>query len=152
MQLTSSSFHDGGAIPRRYTCDGENLSPPLAWTAPPKGARSFALVCTDPDAPGGTWHHWAIFDIAPDRRGLAEHFARSDDPEGPKQAKNDFRKIGYDGPCPPPGHGAHRYQFRLIALSVEHLPVQAHPSCAAVTVKAEEFALAEAELVGRYER
>ena len=152
MHLTSAAFRNGETIPRRYTCDGENISPPLSWTAEPSETRSFALVCEDPDAPRGTWRHWAIFDIPADWRGLAEHLARKDYPDGPKQAKNDFRKSVYDGLCPPPGHGPHHYRFRLIALSVPHLPLKAQASCAAVTVAAQEHALAEAELVGRYER
>ena len=152
MQLTSSAFRNGETIPRRYTCDGENHSPPLAWTAPPKGTRSFALFCEDPDAPGGIWHHWAIFDISADRHGLVEHQPRSTGPRGPRQAQNDFRKIGYDGPCPPHGNGLHRYRFRLLALSVEHLPLKEQPSCTAVARSAQDYALGEAELIGDYER
>lgn len=152
MELISAAFRDGETIPQRYTCDGENISPPLTWTTGPGATRSFALVCDDPDAPRGTWHHWAIFDIPADWRGLAEHLARKDHPDGPKQAKNDFHKSGYDGPCPPPGHGSHRYRFRLMALSVPHLPLKAQDSCAAVKIAAQKYALAQAELVGHYGR
>ncbi len=152
MQLTSSAFVDGATIPRRYTCDGENISPPLAWTTPPKGTKSFALLCEDPDAPRGMWRHWTVFDIPADARALPEAYARTDRPNGPFQGRNDSHRTGYDGPCPPHGHGPHRYRFRLVALSSEHLSLQKNPSCEDVTRKAQEFAIAEAVLVGRYER
>lgn len=152
MHLTSSAFRDGETIPRRYTCDGDNISPPFSWTAAPKGTRSFALICDDPDAPRGTWHHWAIFDIPADRSELAEHISRADRAGGMHQAQNDFRRTGYDGPCPPHGHGPHRYHFRLIALSVDVLRVDSHSSCVEVAAAAERHALAEAELTGLYAR
>lgn len=151
MQLTSSAFQDGDPIPRRFTGDGDNISPPLSWTAPPKGTKSFVLLCEDPDAPGGTWHHWAIFDIPGDRRRLAESFPRRD-LEGLHQAQNDFHRAGYDGPCPPRGHGAHHYHFRLIALSVDHLELRGRPSCADVAAAVDGHTLAVAELTGTYVR
>ena len=95
MRLTSSAFADGATIPRRFTCDGQNLSPPLAWTDVPDGARSLVLLCDDPDAPAGTWHHWAVYDIPRDRAGLPEGISQRDD--GFKQASNDFRGVGYGG-------------------------------------------------------
>jgi len=152
MQLTSSAFRNDEVIPQKYTCDGQNVSPPLSWTAPPIGTKSLALICEDPDAPGGTWHHWAIFDIPPDQRALTEHVPRADGPNGPRQARNDFHKGGYDGPCPPHEHGAHRYRFRLFALSVEKLPLPGRPPCKDATLKALDYAIAEAELIGVYER
>lgn len=152
MRLSSSAFEPGSAIPRRFTCDGEDLSPPLEWSEVPAGARSFALTCDDPDAPGGTWHHWAIYDIAAGRSGLVEAVAPHDARSGFEQAINDFRRPGYGGPCPPRGHGPHRYRFRLLALSIDHLKLPKQPSCAEVARAAQQHALAEATLVGVYER
>jgi Raf kinase inhibitor-like YbhB/YbcL family protein len=109
MKFISSAFDDRAAIPRRFTCDGENLSPPLQWSGTPAGARSFVLLCDDPDAPAGTWHHWAAYDIPPTTTELADDAAQN---TKMKQAVNDFRKVGYGGPCPPHGHGPHHYHFR----------------------------------------
>jgi Raf kinase inhibitor-like YbhB/YbcL family protein len=148
MQLMSSAFRNGGKIPRRYTCDGENISPPLSWAGVPEGTHSLVLTCDDPDAPAGVWHHWAVYDIPPDEQGLGEHLART----ALKQAINDFRKTGYDGPCPPRGHGPHRYRFRLFAVAERHLPVKAQPSCADVLSLAQAHCIAEAATIGLYER
>jgi Raf kinase inhibitor-like YbhB/YbcL family protein len=149
MQLRSSAFADRSAIPRRFTCDGENLSPPMQWSDAPEGTRSFVLLCDDPDAPAGTWHHWAVYDISPDQSGLVDNAAQN---TRLKQATNDFRKVGYGGPCPPPGHGVHHYRFRLLALSTDHLRVPANASCVDVEREARKLALAEATLTGTYHR
>ena len=117
MQLSSSAFTDGGTIPRRFTCDGEDLSPPFQWSEPPSGTRSFVLLCDDPDAPSGTFRHWALYDIPADRAELVQGFDRSCEKEGLKRAINDFNRLGYQGPCPPHRHGPHHYHFRLLALS-----------------------------------
>lgn len=122
MKFVSSAFDDGAAIPRRFTCDGENLSPPLQWSGAPEGTRSFVLLCDDPDAPAGTWYHWAAHDIPPTVTELAVDAAQN---AKMKQAVNDFRKVGYGGPCPPYGHGPHHYHFRLLALSTDHLRAKA---------------------------
>ena len=127
MRLISTAFADGSAIPRRFTCDGEDLSPPLNWNDAPPDTRSFVLLCDDPDAPAGTWHHWAAYDIPSTLTAFAER--ASAEKLGFKQAINDFRRPGYGGPCPPRGHGLHHYQFQLLALSVDHLPVGHTPSC-----------------------
>lgn len=152
MQIRSTAFSDGAPIPHRHTCDGEDLSPPLQWSDPPAGTLSFVLLCDDPDAPGGTWHHWAAYDIPAGTRsfdqGAAAHAAQS----GFKQAINDFRKPGYGGPCPPHGHGPHRYRFRLLALSVAHLTAERTASCRDVEREARKHALAEAVLTGTYQR
>jgi hypothetical protein len=95
MKLVSSAFADGAAIPRRFTCDGENLSPPLQWSDAPASTRSFVLLCDDPDAPAGTWHHWAAYDLPPTVTELADGAALN---KNIKQAVNDFRKTGYGGP------------------------------------------------------
>jgi hypothetical protein len=152
MQLNSSAFIEGSTIPQRYTGDGENISPPLSWSGSPSGTKSFALICDDPDAPGKTWSHWAMYDIPPERLALGQHVPRCDATSGPYQARNDFHRPGYDGPCPPRGHGAHRYRFRLFALSVDHLKLDAPCSCAAVVKAAEKHKLAVAQLTGLYAR
>jgi Raf kinase inhibitor-like YbhB/YbcL family protein len=149
MKLVSSAFADGAAIPRRFTCDGENLSPPLQWSGAPVGTRSFVLLCDDPDAPAGTWHHWAVYDVPPVLTEFADGAARN---MKMKQAVNDFRKAGYGGPCPPHGHGPHHYHFRLLALSTDHLQAKANASCRDIEREAREHAIAEAILVGWYER
>jgi Raf kinase inhibitor-like YbhB/YbcL family protein len=150
MRLSSSGFKNGGAIARRFTCDGENCSPPLAWSGAPAETRSFALVCRDPDAPAGVFYHWAAFDVAADADGLPEHC-----PPGSaamRQATSDFGRPGYGGPCPPRGHGPHHYHFTLYALDVERLAVPARAHCREVEAAARSRALATAELVGIYER
>jgi Raf kinase inhibitor-like YbhB/YbcL family protein len=150
MRLVSSAFPDGSAIPRRFTCDGENVSPPLAWSDVPAGTRSFVLLCDDPDAPTGTWHHWAAYDIPASSAILAEGAtARA---AGFEQAINDFHEAGYGGPCPPPGHGIHHYQFQLLALSVDRLPVRDQPTCRDIEHEARRHIIGEAMLVGTYQR
>ncbi len=149
MKLSSSAFADGAAIPRRFTCDGEDISPPLQWSNAPEGTRSLILLCDDPDAPAGKWLHWAVYDIPPTSTELVENVAEK---AKMKQAINDFRKTGYGGPCPPHGHGPHHYHFRLLALSTDHLRVQPNPSCREVEREARKFTLAEATLVGWYEK
>jgi Raf kinase inhibitor-like YbhB/YbcL family protein len=152
MRLTSPAFSDAQRIPRRFTCDGENLSVPLRWSDAHAGTRSFVLLCEDPDAPAGTWHHWAVYDIPPGETELAEGVDRAGAKSGLKQAVNDFGRSGYGGPCPPHRHGPHHYHFRLLALSVDHLPVRTNPSCQEVERQARKHAIAEAKLVGLYER
>ncbi|HLZ04601.1 MAG TPA: YbhB/YbcL family Raf kinase inhibitor-like protein [Bradyrhizobium sp.] len=149
MKLVSSAFADGAQIPRRFTCDGEDLSPPLQWSDAPAGTKSFALLCDDPDAPGGTWHHWAAYDLPTVLTELAEGATRN---KSVKQAVNDFRKPGYGGPCPPHGHGPHHYHFRLLALSTSHLHAKANASCRDIEREARKSLVAEATLVGWYER
>ena len=149
MKLVSSAFADGAAVPRRFTCDGENLSPPLQWSDAPTGTRSFVLLCDDPDAPAGTWHHWAAYDLPPTVRELAVGAAQN---KNIKQAVNDFRKTGYGGPSPPHGHGPHHYHFRLLALSIDHLRAQANASCPEIEREARKYTITEATLVGWYER
>jgi Raf kinase inhibitor-like YbhB/YbcL family protein len=152
MELRSSAFSDGETIPRRFTCDGQDLSPPLDWSGAPAQALSFAIVCDDPDAPGGTWHHWAAYDLPADRLGLAEGAAQRGGAIGFRQGVNDFGKTGYGGPCPPRGHGPHRYRFRILALSLARLPLSGTPSCVDIERAARKHVIAEADLVGLYER
>jgi len=118
IKVTSSAFIEGGMIPERFTCDGEDVSPPLAWTGIPDGTKSLALICDDPDAPMGTWVHWVLFNMAPSIEELPAKIAPERSfPHGPKHGINDFGKYGYGGPCPP--GGTHRYYFKLYALDSE---------------------------------
>lgn len=150
MWLRSSAFENGAVIPRRYTCEGEDVSPPLTWGDAPAGTRSFALLCDDPDAPAGTWRHWAVYDIPASTTALREGIGP--DEGGVRQGVNDSRTVGWSGPCPPHGHGRHRYHFRLLALSVEVLAGLSRPTCRTVEREARRHLLAEATLVGTYER
>jgi hypothetical protein len=151
FQLSSPSFTDGQTIPTRHTCDGPDVSPPLAWGAPPPATKGFALVCDDPDAPMGTWVHWVIFNIPVAATSLPENVAKTGElPDGARQGTNSFRRVGYGGPCPPHGP-AHRYYFKLFALS------EALELPAGCTVRDLEKAmggrvLASAQLMGRYAR
>ena len=152
MRLRSQAFQDRSEIPQRYTCDGDDVSPPLAWDAPPKDARSFVVLCDDPDAPGGTWHHWSAYDIPANLTALAEGAAQRAGQQKFKQAINDFQRAGYGGPCPPHLHGLHHYHFRLLALSVDHLKTGKDPSCREIEREARRHVIAEATLIGVYER
>jgi hypothetical protein len=117
--ITSTAFQNEGTIPRQYTCDGKDVSPPLAWTDAPKGTVAYALIVDDPDAPRGTWVHWVLYDVPPNVSRLPENVPKSGelkDMPGAIQGRNDFKRGGYGGPCPPPG-SAHRYYFKLYALA-----------------------------------
>ena len=152
MWLTSIDFADNGKIPRICTCEGEDLSPALEWGETPPKTRSFVLLCNDPDAPGGVWRHWAAYDIPVAVTKLPRGAGRAAKDEKFRQAINDFGRPGYGGPCPPRGHGAHHYRFRLFALSIDRLPVREGAHCRDVEQEAQKHALAEAELVGTFER
>lgn len=142
MRLTSTAFPQGGKIPTRFTCDGADVSPPLSWSSPPKEAQSFALVCSDPDAPSGVWYHWAIFDVPQEPSGLAE--CCDTGAAGARQARNDFGKTGYGGPCPPRGHGRHHYHFKLFALNVPRLNLPATTGCRELEEATQSHAIATA--------
>lgn len=147
LRISSPAFGAGAAIPRRYSGEGEDLSPPLSWSDPPEGTRSFALVCDDPDAPSSRpWVHWVAYAIPASARGLPEAAT-----EGLVHGRNDFGRRAYGGPMPPPGHGVHHYRFRLYALDGE---IAAGPglSKAELLCAMEGKVLAEATLVGTYER
>lgn len=152
LSLSSSAFSNGAKIPRRHTCDGVNVSPPLAWSGVPAGTRALVLVCSDPDAPGGTFHHWAAYNIPPDASGLEEGVHDTSIGQNPLQAVNDFGRRGYAGPCPPHGHGPHRYVFRLSSLREPLAGVHAKASCAEIIALAKPHEIAVTELVGVYER
>ena len=120
IEVTSSAFGEGDAIPMKHTCDGEDTSPPLRWGGVPEGTKSLALIADDPDAPGGTWVHWVLYGIPQAVTELEEGIPTTETlPDGAKQGITDFKKIGYGGPCPPPGHGVHRYFFKVYALDAE---------------------------------
>jgi Raf kinase inhibitor-like YbhB/YbcL family protein len=145
VELTSSAFAQGAPIPRRYSCDGQDVAPPLDWRAVPKEAVSLALIVDDPDAPTGTFTHWLAWGMDPASGRLAEA-------EGPpREGRNDFGRVGYRGPCPPGGHGAHRYFFRLYALDRE-LPVRSGVGRRDLERAMKDRVLEVAELVGTYRR
>jgi len=149
--LSSSAFSHGEEIPGVYSCEGMDVSPPLEWSGAPDETKSLALFCNDPDAPGGTWHHWALFDVPAGLDHLEPGLATTAAVGRMRQGLNDFKRHGYGGPCPPPGHGVHHYHFVLLALEVEKLQV-AGDTCPEIESAARQYALAEAELVGTYER
>ena len=146
FQLQTTAFLPNGRIPDIYTCEGEDVPPPLAWSNPPPGTRSLALIVDDPDAPGGTFCHWAVFDIQPTGTPSPRPVA-----VGAHQGVNDFGRMGYGGPCPPPGR-PHRYRFRLLALDVPRLDIRPQAGCRDLERAAERHKLAEALLVGTYGR
>jgi hypothetical protein len=150
MLLQSAAFEDAGDIPRRHTCDGDNVSPSLRWSDPPPSVRSFAILCSDPDAPSGMFRHWAAYDIVPAQRSLPEAVMAV--APGMRQAVNQFGRPGYGGPCPPHGHGAHQYRFTLLALDTPNLDLDESASCADVERAARRHVLAEANLTGFYQR
>ncbi|MBW2149389.1 MAG: YbhB/YbcL family Raf kinase inhibitor-like protein [Deltaproteobacteria bacterium] len=152
FQLESTAFADGESIPDRYTCVGQNVSPPLSWSGAPSGTRSFVLLMDDPDAPGGTFKHWAAYDIPAETAGLQEGIPPQPEVEQLKQARNDFGRFGYGGPCPPVGHGVHRYHFRLLSLDVETLGLSSGMPFRDVEEAVVSHTLAEAELIGTYSR
>lgn len=147
--LESPAFDEGDTIPIRYTCEGEDVSPALQWQDAPANARSFALIMDDPDAPRGTFTHWVLFDIPADQTGLPEAVQAGDIGTS---GVNDFRKTGYGGPCPPPGHGPHRYFFTLYALDIDTLNLPAGAARSKVEQAMQGHIIGQAQLMGRYER
>ena len=151
IQLTSSAFNEGQPIPKKHTGDERDVSPPLKWSGAPSNTVSFALIADDPDAPVGTWVHWVLYDLPAATAELAENIEKSQYlPAGAKQGLNDFRRLGYGGPCPPPGK-PHRYFFKLYALDkmLELKPgVTKNDVCKAM----EGHVLAEGQLMGTYQR
>lgn len=143
FSLKCPAFGNRQAIPRKYTGDGEDVSPPLSWSDAPAGTKSFVLMVEDPDAPSGTFRHWGIYDLT------GSHL-----PEGARGATvtNDFGERGYRGPAPPRGHGTHHYHFKLIALDVDRLAVPPHAKVADLRKVAKGHILGEAELIGTYSR
>ena len=151
FMLKSDAFTDGTVLPAQFTCDGEDQSPPLSWSEPPNGTKSFALIVDDPDAPSGTFRHWAAFNIPAATRGLPVG-AGNETAGDIAQAENDFGRPGYGGACPPSGHGTHHYRFKLFALDTEKLDLPPNASIDQVEAAASEHQLGRAELTGTYER
>ncbi len=151
IQLTTTAFAEGQPIPNRHAYDNQDISPALQWSGVPPAAKSLALICDDPDAPMGTWVHWVLYDLPPATPGLAEGLPKTPElPGGAKQGMNDYKKIGYGGPCPPPGK-PHRYFFKLYALEVQ-------PDLKPGLTKKELLkamvghVIAEGQLMGTYQR
>jgi len=152
MELTvkSTAFNNGGMIPEVYTCDGKDISPPLSWSQGPSGTRTYALISDDPDAPMGTWVHWVIYNIPANVTSLEENIPKTEKLQnGAVQGKNDFRRFGYGGPCPP--GGTHRYYFRVYALDTV---LKEGPGLTKKQLlkSMEGHILAQGELMGKYSR
>jgi hypothetical protein len=155
IEIASTAFSEGKPIPKKYTGEGEDVSPPLAWKRVPEGTKELALICDDPDAPRPEpWVHWVIYKIPADAAGLPEGVpadARLKEPAGALQGQNTWPAVGYRGPMPPPGHGRHRYFFKLYALDA---PLAIEPGADKKTLleRMSGHVLAEGQLMGTYER
>jgi Raf kinase inhibitor-like YbhB/YbcL family protein len=149
FRLFSNAFPEGGWIPKLHSCEGADVSPSLEWSGSPPETRSFALVVEDPDAPAGIWTHWVLYDIPPKIHQLAQGFKAG---APGLSGVNDFGKPGYGGPCPPKGHGPHRYFFRLYALDVHTLGLPAGVKRPELLEAMDGHVLGEAQTVGRFER
>jgi Raf kinase inhibitor-like YbhB/YbcL family protein len=150
FQLKTSAFSNGGVIPSKFTCDAADVSPALSWNDPPAGTKSFALIMDDPDARAGTWVHWVLYDLSASVRELPEGVPKTKDLEiGARQGSNDFRRIGYGGPCPPRGT-THRYSFRLYALD-RHTQLPAGAAKSDLEHAMKGHILAQSELIGRFQ-
>ena len=149
FELTSSAFIEGQPIPRKYTDDGDDVSPPLEWRGAPDGTKSLALIIEDPDAPRGMFRHWAIYNIDAKTDHLTEGHGNR---ELLATGVNDFRKRGYNGPAPPPGHGTHHYHFRLAALDVANLGPPKDARVDEIWRIARNHTIDVAELMGTYQR
>lgn len=150
LVLTSPAFQEGGKVPAEYTCDGANVSPPLNWSGVPRSAKSLAIICTDPDAPSGEWTHWLLWNLAaPATRVLKKLPTGARLASGASQGTNDFKSVGWGGPCPP--SGSHRYVFTLYALDKKlDLPPGSNKDQLLQAI--EGHALAQAKLTGNYSR
>ena len=149
FKLMTGAFAEGATIPRLHTCEGADISPALEWSGEPGETRSFALIMDDPDAPRGTWNHWLLYDIPASVHSLAQGVQA--DAAG-MSGTNDFGKPGYGGPCPPPGHGPHRYFFRLYAVGAPSLGLKRGAKRAEIDKALHGKIIAEAQCMGRYER
>ncbi len=150
MIIMSSAFQEGGMIPAKYTCDGQDVSPPLSWNGLPDNAKSLVLISDDPDAPMGTWVHWVVYNISPNMTGFEEGISKDTlAQKGTVQGTTDFRRREYGGPCPP--SGTHRYFFKLYALDT---PLELGPGATKkqVEVAMQGHVLVQAQLMGRYAR
>jgi len=150
IKIKSSAFEESGMIPSKYTCDGQDVSPPLKWVSVPEGTKSIALICDDPDAPMGTFVHWVLYDLPADVRELPENVpAETALPNGARQGTSDFGTTGYGGPCPP--GGTHRYFFNIYALDAP-VELSAGATKAELLGAMEGHILAQGRLMGKYQR
>lgn len=150
IKITSTAFEEGGMIPRKYTCQGEDISPPLSWDSVPDGTKSIALISDDPDAPVGTWVHWVLYNLPADTRELSENIPPQETlPNGAKHGMTDFGRIGYGGPCPP--SGTHRYYFTIYALDIK-IDLDAGATKKQLLKAMEGHILAHGQLMGRYKK
>ena len=147
MQLSIPAIAAGASVPVKFTCDGEDKSPALEWSGAPEGTKSFGLILDDPDAPGGTFRHWGVYDIPPTVTGLHEGAGNE---ASFMQAENSFGSTGYRGPCPPKGDKPHRYRFKLFALDVQELDVGAKPKVEDLEKALGDHVLAQAEVVAPF--
>lgn len=151
MSIMSPAFTDGSAIPKKYSCDGSDLSPPLSWTGVPANAKSLTLIMDDPDAPMGTWVHWVMWNIPPNMTSLPEGISKDGSlSDGSKQGKNSWPKTGYGGPCPPTGK-PHRYFFKLYALDTL-LTISENANSATLQNAMSGHVIAQAQTMGTYGR
>ena len=149
LKVRVLAFSEGETIPKKFTCEGENVSPPVEWSEAPDNTKSFVLICDDPDAPMGVWNHWLLWDIPPGVTALAERFT----PGGTGVTGiNDFGNPGYGGPCPPKGHGPHRYFFKVFAMDTERLGLKAGSRRTELDRAMRGHVMGEAWAMGRYER
>ena len=150
IKITSPAFEEGGMIPSKYTCDGEDISPLLQWDAVPDGTASIAVISDDPDAPMGTWVHWVLFNLPPDTRELEENFPDDETlPDGTRQGITDFGATGYGGPCPP--SGTHRYFFKIYALD-KKIDVATIVDKVQLLQEMEGHIIGQGQLMGKYQR
>ncbi|MDB6066696.1 MAG: putative kinase inhibitor [Pedosphaera sp.] len=151
IALASPAFGDGKIIPTECTCDGKDLSPPLSWGVAPAGTKSFALTCEDPDAPGGTWTHWLYYGLPAGTTQLPQGVSAVENPpNGGRQCLNSFNRMGYGGPCPPPGQ-THHYVFRIYALDSD-ISLQPSASLKDFNQAIKGHVLGQGELTGMYKR
>ncbi len=151
LTVRSDAFDDGERIPDEHTCQGANFSPPIEWTGAPSATRSFVLICDDPDAPGGVWTHWVLFDLPSSTTALAAR-AGGKHPKIGKQGTQDFGSTEYGGPCPPRGHGIHHYHFRVYALDIATLGLGTGVPRTDVERAMRGHVLAVGETMGTYSR
>ena len=154
LTLSSPSFRNNQPMPAKHSCEGADASPALKWEGAPPATKSFALICDDPDAPGGSWVHWVLYGIGGSKIELPENVAKTESVAAlgnAKQGVTDFGRVGYGGPCPPRGHGVHHYHFRLYALDTD-LNLSARATRRQLEAMMHGHILAQAELVGKYQR
>jgi Raf kinase inhibitor-like YbhB/YbcL family protein len=150
ITVISAAFKEGQPIPRQYTCNGVNISPPLEWSGVPKSAKTIAIIANDPDAPGGDWVHWVIYNLPAENIGLVENVPATETLKaGGFQGKNDFEKIGYGGPCPP--SGTHHYFFKVYAVDAE-LPLKAGATKAELLKALDDHVVSQGKLMGTYQK